>query len=149
MYNAEVLSKFPVVQHFPFGSLFSWDTDPNAPPPPPSSTSIHATSQPFSLNHSVGQSTSTGKVTPVRSTPVEGTKVPWASSATAMPSATAHGPPRGLSANLRPSSSSTSSTAPDRSPGIRPPDVSRQAAANSNGADSMLPPTRAPWAKGD
>jgi len=24
IYNAEVLSKFPVVQHFPFGSLFRW-----------------------------------------------------------------------------------------------------------------------------
>lgn len=30
MFNAEVLSKFPVVQHFPFGSLFSWDRDPGA-----------------------------------------------------------------------------------------------------------------------
>ncbi|KAL8946142.1 MAG: hypothetical protein Q9183_007945, partial [Haloplaca sp. 2 TL-2023] len=35
MYMAEVLSKFPVVQHLYFGSLFSWDEDPNAVPPPP------------------------------------------------------------------------------------------------------------------
>jgi len=30
MYLAEVLAKFPVVQHFPFGSLFSWERDPDA-----------------------------------------------------------------------------------------------------------------------
>jgi len=27
MYHAEVLAKFPVVQHLQFGSLFKWETD--------------------------------------------------------------------------------------------------------------------------
>ena len=44
MYNAEVLSKFPVVQHFPFGSIFRWEKDPEARPPPPST---HTSSQPM------------------------------------------------------------------------------------------------------
>ncbi|KAL6709983.1 Serine/threonine-protein phosphatase 2A activator 1 [Coniothyrium glycines] len=45
MYNAEVLSKFPVVQHFPFGSLFSWEHDPNAGK---TTVSVHTSSQPNS-----------------------------------------------------------------------------------------------------
>ena len=63
MYNAEVLSKFPVVQHFPFGSLFSWEHDPSALP---AESSVHTASQPNSVQP--GQ-------------PQEGTKAPWANTA--------------------------------------------------------------------
>jgi serine/threonine-protein phosphatase 2A activator len=49
MYNAEVLSKFPVVQHFPFGSLFAWEKDPNATA---IQASVHTASQPKSATPS-------------------------------------------------------------------------------------------------
>ncbi|KAG9234721.1 serine/threonine-protein phosphatase-like protein 2A activator 1 [Amylocarpus encephaloides] len=62
MYNAEVLSKFPVVQHFPFGSLFAWEQDPEAISP---ASSAHASSQPANV--------STGR-------PFKSTQAPWANS---------------------------------------------------------------------
>ncbi|KAE8453449.1 Serine/threonine-protein phosphatase 2A activator 1 [Mollisiaceae sp. DMI_Dod_QoI] len=65
MYNAEVLSKFPVVQHFPFGSLFAWEQDQHANQ---AISTIHTASQP------APQRTSTG---PLAS---ESTKAPWAAS---------------------------------------------------------------------
>ena len=86
MYNAEVLSKFPVVQHFPFGSLFEWARDPNAAEPPPIS---HTASQPLrspsDMNQPMGarQTTNAGSKTrpPVAAGPLDagpGTAAPWA-----------------------------------------------------------------------
>ncbi|EQK97380.1 phosphotyrosyl phosphatase activator [Ophiocordyceps sinensis CO18] len=68
MFNAEVLSKFPVVQHFPFGSLFSWDEDPDAPVP---TQSVHMVNQPM-----VASAT--------QPPPATGTATPW-TQATRMP----------------------------------------------------------------
>jgi serine/threonine-protein phosphatase 2A activator len=65
MYNGEVLSKFPVVQHFPFGSLFSWELDPGATPP---LNSVHTSSQP-----------QRSEAPKAPSSTVETTRAPWAS----------------------------------------------------------------------
>lgn len=72
MYDAEVLSKFPVVQHFRFGSLFSFDPDPTATPPP---ASVHAANQPVRDGLA---SSAAEKVAAPRASPQLGTQVPWA-----------------------------------------------------------------------
>ncbi|PLN77253.1 phosphotyrosyl phosphatase activator [Aspergillus taichungensis] len=82
MYNAEVLSKFPVVQHFPFGSLFSWDRDPNAIPPPQtahtSSTSQPRPNAPVPGPAAVGPGTKAPWATATTAPPPGGTAAPWA-----------------------------------------------------------------------
>ncbi|OJJ77936.1 hypothetical protein ASPBRDRAFT_50755 [Aspergillus brasiliensis CBS 101740] len=133
MYNAEVLSKFPVVQHFPFGSLFSWDRDPNAIPQP---STVHTSSAPQPRQ--------------TEAPPVSGagTKAPWATSqavpptsGTTAPWAAARGPTR-------------APTLPDTSrlpPGPMAPTRAPWASAAPGPAGTADPQgdvtTKAPWAK--
>ncbi|KAF2494521.1 serine/threonine-protein phosphatase 2A activator 1 [Lophium mytilinum] len=140
MYNAEVLSKFPVVQHFPFGSLFAWEKDPAALA---ITASVHATSQP-TRQTTVTQSRSA----PLRDPMQEGMRATWAgaptpsTAGTAAPWATTRaqvpvpdGPnqptraPWVSATAVPPPASGNATTAPWARPG---------AAAN--------PTTRAPWA---
>ncbi|ETI20364.1 hypothetical protein G647_08399 [Cladophialophora carrionii CBS 160.54] len=84
MYNAEVLSKFPVVQHFPFGSLFKWEKDPQAKDLPPST---HTQSQPLR------NPTDTHAPSTMRpgGPPIGTTAAPWAAKPPAAPIGFANG----------------------------------------------------------
>lgn len=123
MYDAEVLSKFPVVQHFPFGRFFKWERDPDAATP--LGPSVHALQQPLSSDSGVSMNSSTG------------TPVPWAQQAssssqpqTGMPStkapwASAHsGGMQGRDSNTAAPWASTSSRMPAPSANSRDPPVS-------------------------
>ena len=92
MYNGEVLAKFPVVQHFPFGALYRWERDPEAKESAvKGGGSVHTANQP--LRNPLGPSARTdamsgnaaGMLPPGRT---GGTAAPWA----ARPS----GPPVGM-----------------------------------------------------
>lgn len=68
MYAAEVLGKFPVVQHFPFGSLFRWECGPRAKSSP---ANIHVQHQPLRpVKEDVARP------------PQSGTQAPWAKPST-------------------------------------------------------------------
>jgi serine/threonine-protein phosphatase 2A activator len=71
MYAAEVLGKFPVVQHFPCGSLFRWEPDPVAVS---QGTTVHAAQQP-----KAGAGVAPSQAQPSSASGAVGTKAPWAS----------------------------------------------------------------------
>jgi serine/threonine-protein phosphatase 2A activator len=148
MYNVEVLSKFPVVQHFPFGSLFAWEKDPNAKI---IQASVHTSSQPKSS--STSSATPTARPQPAlrdvrANAPVgnnQATQAPWASSSAALPPA--------------PSGPNQPTRAPWASSTPAPPSVERgttapwaripggQDTGNSRGGQQNIQEqTRAPWA---
>ncbi|KAF2670582.1 Phosphotyrosyl phosphatase activator [Microthyrium microscopicum] len=130
MYHAEVLSKFPVVQHFPFGALFPWEQDTNAAT---QAKSIHADSQPQSKpsTPSTGPSMVSG--------PQAGMQAPWATSRTGNSSL-----------------SSSGISTPTATARMAPPQTgapwTRQAQAvpvtSTRMPSRMSPATGAPWATG-
>lgn len=128
MYNAEVLSKFPVVQHFPFGSLFCWDQDPNAPPV---SATVHTANQPTSHPSSM-----------TTARPSQTTRAPWADTKgggqgpTPAPWAQQQSgaPQSGLPATRAPWATGTPARLPTRN---------GKATGNPPSPDG---PTKAPWA---
>lgn len=113
MYNAEVLSKFPVVQHFPFGTLFSWEAHPDAIAPTPSP---HVSAQPQKDTMPASGMAQPSARAPWASTSIgptqtlAGTAAPWA-----RPSAVAPriGPQFGRTSNRMPM---TANARPLRSP---------------------------------
>ncbi|KAI9818823.1 MAG: Serine/threonine-protein phosphatase 2A activator 1 [Pycnora praestabilis] len=134
MYNAEVLSKFPVVQHFPFGSLFSWEHDPKAGPPP---TSVHTSNQPDKPLHRTDQR---GKMS--MRAPQEGTKAPWAEQSSSSTPVTRDAGE--LQATKAPWASLRTAATP-MSPMKQTPTVSSSDTPPWTGPVNL--PTRAPWAK--
>jgi serine/threonine-protein phosphatase 2A activator len=116
MYNGEVLSKFPVVQHFPFGSLFRWDKDPAAKPPVMPTDTYKSVRAP-------GSDTSAT----ARPGPGPGTAAPWASAAPRAPVGFVNGVTQAPWAARGPATPSTSSVrAPLRRPEPAIPERSKQ-----------------------
>lgn len=73
MYNAEVLSKFPVVQHFRLGSLFSWDPNPMPSPLPISIQNL----KPLSKGQVRSPETSILSRAPHQGAKLASTSAPW------------------------------------------------------------------------
>lgn len=74
MYNAEVLSKFPVVQHFHFGALFRWEPHPDLVR---KSTTFNVSTSPGPYAESKAPSAAANA----------GSKAPWAAAGNIPPSA--------------------------------------------------------------
>lgn len=133
MYSGEVLSKFPVVQHFPFGSLFSWERDPNAVEP--TSTTVHTASQPSRPSGGAGGLQETTSQPPRE----QGTRAPWATSTMPPPARTTA--PWGSSQPIAPLRSVEATT--------EAPWATQKSGRHPPPSSGPMPATRAPWASSD
>ncbi|KAI9669791.1 MAG: Serine/threonine-protein phosphatase 2A activator 1 [Trizodia sp. TS-e1964] len=129
MFNAEVLGKFPVVQHFPFGALFSFERDPLAIAQP---ATVHHANFPAALSVTAGQGHPTSR-TPHDTRPVASASGVSANAALRMP------PP--LRSMVPLPMEVPWANAPLRNP-------SAVVVSGSQPEGGMMP-TRAPWAKPD
>jgi len=152
MYNAEVLSKFPVVQHFPFGSLFCWEKDPAAVPV---TASVYTSSQP-SMSVPPPQSRSV----PLRDLMQEGTRASWSNGSgkmaplggTAAPWASRQ-PTRGPvpvpgdpnQPTRAPWAASTAVPQPSSGSATAAPWEKPERSENSSAPQTAMPPAGAPW----
>ncbi|ERT00332.1 hypothetical protein HMPREF1624_03703 [Sporothrix schenckii ATCC 58251] len=154
MFNAEVLSKFPVVQHFVFGSLFSWDEDAAAAAPVPT---VHMTNHPLATA-AVAESLRTPATAPTTSAGPTGgaapvaTGAPWAQ-ATRMPGAVPGSlPGPGIPYSRVPAGTArpgvARSTGPVTATRVPPPPTAfPRPGAESSAAGQDAVVTKAPWAK--
>jgi serine/threonine-protein phosphatase 2A activator len=135
MFNAEVLSKFPVVQHFPFGSLFLWDEDPEAAKV---AQSVHIASHGAATASAPAAGTSSG------------TAAPWAQ-ATKMPGVAAGVPSGpGIPYSKAPwtGGGSAAPTMPRGGvPNTGPPPPTSFPRGQPGTASNQFAVTKAPWAK--
>ncbi|KAF2794171.1 Phosphotyrosyl phosphatase activator [Melanomma pulvis-pyrius CBS 109.77] len=153
MYNAEVLSKFPVVQHFPFGSIFVWERDPAAIT---IAQSVHTANQPSKTVTPSARPQAPPLRDPLTETASQSTRAPWAG-AGGMPPAALAGASSRVPARATapmPSGPNQPTKAPWASATPVPPPggttTAPWATPGGTGAPSTLqsgvPSTRAPWA---